>query len=499
MLQTLGYATLDHLIDETVPRSIRLERPLDIGEARSEDEVLEMVRKLASQNQVFRSFIGMGYYDTLTPAVIQRNILENPGWYTQYTPYQAEISQGRLEALLNFQTVVSDLTGLAISNASLLDEGTAAAEAMGLCFSASRSADGKFFFVSDTCHPQTIDVVTTRAESLGIEIVLGHYCSAAWSEQFFGALVQYPDTNGEIHDYSEFANQVHSTGALIVCAADLLSLTLLRPPGEWGADVAVGSAQRFGVPLGFGGPHAGFLAVREEFRRLIPGRVVGVSKDVSGQPALRLALQTREQHIRRDKATSNICTAQVLLAIMASMYAVYHGADGLKQIGSGIRGRTALLAAGLNQLGIKIRTKQFFDTLQIEVADPEKIRSRSLQQRINLRHYPDASVGVSIDEATRDSDIEAILKIVSDKDTLPFELAELDAGKYHLETAVKRETDYLTHPVFSRYHSETELLRYIHRLQRGDLSLTTSMIPLGSCTMKLNAAAEMLPITWPEW
>ncbi len=499
MLQTLDCSTLDHLIDKTVPRSIRLERPLDIGEARSEDEVLEMVRGLAAQNEVFRSFIGMGYYDTITPAVIQRNILENPGWYTQYTPYQAEISQGRLEALLNFQTVVSDLTGLAISNASLLDEGTAAAEAMSLCYSAAGSADGNCFFVSDTCHPQTIDVVSTRAESLDIEIVVQDYRSVAWSEDFFGALVQYPDTGGEIHDYTEFAGQVHSRGALLVCAADLLSLTLLRPPGEWGADVAVGSAQRFGVPLGYGGPHAGFLAVREEFKRLIPGRVVGVSKDVSGRPALRLALQTREQHIRRDKATSNICTAQVLLAIMASMYAVYHGADGLREMASGIRGRTALLAAGLNQLGIEIRTTRFFDTLQIEAGNPEQIRLRGLQRRINLRYYPDASVGVSIDEATRDSDIEAILKVVSGQDTLPFELAELDAGEYELDIALNRETTYLAHPVFNQYRSETELFRYIHRLQRGDLSLTTSMIPLGSCTMKLNAAVAMLPITWPEW
>jgi glycine cleavage system P protein (glycine dehydrogenase) len=498
MLQECGFKSLDALVDAAVPAQIRQRKPLNFPASRSEHGLLAELRKVAEQNQVFRSFIGMGYYECITPGVVQRNILENPGWYTQYTPYQAEISQGRLEALLNFQTMVTDLTGLAIANASLLDEATAAAEAMTMCH-ALKGKDGKnTFFVSESCHPQTIAVVRTRAEALGISVVVGNHNTLAFSESVFAALVQYPASDGTIYDFRAFGESVHKHDALFIVAADLLGLTLLPSPGEFGADVAIGSAQRFGVPMGYGGPHAAFIATRDAHKRHLPGRIVGVSKDAQGRPALRLALQTREQHIRREKATSNICTAQVLLAIMASMYAVYHGPDGLKKIAQRVQRLTAALASGLQRLGHEVVNENFFDTLRIQV------RGRSVKDilrvaeahRVNLRVYDSESVGVSLDEATSSEDLELLLQIFNSDRPLGFRIEDLDLAPPELPS---RTTPFLTHPVFKRYHSETEMLRYIRRLESRDLSLTTSMIPLGSCTMKLNATAEMLPVSWPEF
>jgi glycine dehydrogenase len=498
MLQECGFKSLDALVDAAVPAQIRYRKPLNLPASRSEHGLLAELRKAAEQNQVFRSFIGMGYYECITPGVIQRNILENPGWYTQYTPYQAEISQGRLEALLNFQTMIADLTGLQIANASLLDEATAAAEAMTMCRALKGKEAKNTFFVSETCHPQTIAVVRTRAEALGISVEVGNYHSLVLSENVFAALVQYPATDGTVHDFRAFGERVHKHDALLIVATDLLSLTLLVPPGEFGADVAVGSSQRFGVPMGYGGPHAAFIATRDAHKRHLPGRIVGVSKDAQGRPALRLALQTREQHIRREKATSNICTAQVLLAIMASMYAVYHGADGLKKIAERIHRLTAALASGLQRLGCEIANENFFDTLRIQV------RGRSIKdvlrtaetRRVNLRVYDSETVGVSLDEATSSEDLELLLRIFNADRPLNFRVEDLEIANLDLPS---RKTPFLTHPVFNRYHSETEMLRYIRRLESRDLSLTTSMIPLGSCTMKLNATAEMLPVSWPEF
>ncbi len=504
MLDLLGYPSLDALIDQAVPSQIRLRRPLQLPAARSEQEVLAALKEIASQNQVFRSCIGMGYYDCITPAVLQRNILENPGWYTPYTPYQAEIAQGRLEALLNFQTLVIDLTGLAVANASLLDEATAAAEAMTLCHSArdGRSA----FFVSADCHPQTIDVVQTRAAALGIEVIVGDHQTLQFSDRIFGALVQYPNTYGEVLDYAGFVEQAHAAGALVAVATDLLSLTLLRPPGEFGADVAFGSAQRFGIPLGYGGPHAAFFATRDALKRSLPGRIVGVSKDSRGRPALRLALQTREQHIRREKATSNICTAQALLASLAAMYACYHGPDGLRQIAQRVHLLTVILARALTRLGYKAgqasRLSCFFDTLRIglgatSAADIVKLAEA---HRFNFRTIDAHTVGISLDETTTEQDLLDICRVFNGNLPPDFNLADLaaeaDAG---YAAPFARTSQYLTQPVFNRYHSETEMMRYLKRLESRDLSLTTSMIPLGSCTMKLNAAAEMFPITWPEF
>jgi glycine dehydrogenase len=496
MLQLLGRPTLDALIDEAVPKQIRLPRPLQLPAGRGEYEVLAELKTIASQNQVCRSFIGMGYYDCITPAVLQRNILENPGWYTQYTPYQAEISQGRLEALLNFQTMVTDLTALDIANASLLDEATAGAEAMTMCHALK---DGRnVFFVSEDCHPQNIDVVKTRAKALGIEVVVGNHESFQFNDKVFGALVQYPNTYGAIHDFSGFIEQAHTAGAMITVATDLLALTLLKPPGEFGADIAIGSAQRFGVPLGYGGPHAAFFATRDAFKRHMPGRIVGVSKDSRGKPALRLALQTREQHIRREKATSNICTAQALLANIASMYACYHGPEGLKAIAKRVHSLTAVLAAGLRKLNYQIVHDSFFDTLKISLVgrNSAEIFKIAESHKINFNHYNTQWFGISLDEATSLADVELLLRVFNGDKSPDFKLSELDAPK---SSFVIRHSSFLTHKVFNSYHSETEMLRYIKRLESRDLSLTTSMIPLGSCTMKLNAAVEMLPITWPEF
>jgi glycine dehydrogenase len=503
MLKVLGLPTLEALIDRTVPPAIRQQRSLRLPGDRSEHAALAQLKEIASKNQVFRSFIGMGYYDCITPPVIQRNILENPGWYTAYTPYQPEIAQGRLEALLNFQTTIIDLTGLEIANASLLDEGTAAAEAMTMSYGLCKTK-AKAFFVSQNCHPQTIQVVQTRARPLGIDVIVGDHQTFKFDIPVFGVLLQYPASDGTIYDYRAFVEQAHAAGALVTVAADPLSLTLLAPPGEWGADIAVGSTQRFGVPLGYGGPHAAYFATKEEFKRQVPGRIVGVSKDIHGKTALRLALQTREQHIRRDKATSNICTAQVLLAVMASMYAVYHGPQGLKQIATRIHKFTAILAAGLKQLGYAISSDSFFDTLRINLGrrSLEDILQACQAQKINLRIFDDRAVGISLDETTTVADLTDLFEIFAGKENLPFTVEELASSHSPLTThhpSLIRTSEFLTHPVFNRYHSETELLRYIHRLQAKDLSLTTSMIPLGSCTMKLNATAEMMPVTWREF
>ena len=501
MLKILGFDSLEQLIDKAVPQVIRAEGGLKLPEAQSEYAALAKLKKIAQKNQVFRSFIGMGYYDCITPGVIQRNILENPGWYTAYTPYQPEIAQGRLEALLNFQTLITDLTGLEIANASLLDEATAAAEAMSMSYGVCKNKTNTFF-VSQECHPQTIAVLRTRAEPLGINIVVGNHETFDFSQPIFGAIVQYPATDGSIYDYADFVEAVHESGALVTVAADPLSLTLLTPPGEFGADIAVGSTQRFGIPLGFGGPHAAYFATKEKYKRQVPGRIVGLSKDVQGKPALRLALQTREQHIRREKATSNICTAQVLLAVMASMYAVYHGPDGIKKIAQKIHSLTASLAEGLKQLDYSIENEYFFDTLRVNLgsSSKEEILQSCQAKKINLRIFDDNSVGISLDETTTEADVEDLLEIFSVDNKFTFSWEELNNPKSKIQNPkLVRKSDFLTHPIFNRYHSETELLRYLHKLEAKDLSLTTSMIPLGSCTMKLNATAEMIPVSWAEF
>ncbi len=506
MLGTLGLSSLDALVAETVPDAIRLTKALDLPAPRGEHEVLGALRARASRNQVFRSFIGMGYHGCLVPGVIQRNVLESPGWYTQYTPYQAEIAQGRLEALLNFQTMVADLTALPLANASLLDEATAAAEAMHMCHALAKG-DRRGFFVADDCHPQTIAVVKTRATPLGITVHVGPAESADFGRgDLFGALLQYPGTDGRIVDHAPLVERAHAGGAMVVVATDLLALTLLRAPGEFGVDIAVGSSQRFGVPMGYGGPHAAFLATRDEHKRQIPGRIVGVSKDAEGRPAYRLSLQTREQHIRRDKATSNICTAQVLLAVMAGMYAVYHGPQGLKAIARRVHGLTDLLAAGLLRLGLDVGNAPFFDTLRVELdraGEQERVLHRAHERRLNLRPYPDGSVGVALDETVTPADLDAILECFSQR-PLSFRAEDLlgeaaEPRSRSLPAPHARTSAFLTHPVFNTHHSEHEMLRYLHRLQARDLSLAHSMIPLGSCTMKLNGSTEMAPVTWPEF
>ncbi len=502
MLGTLGLDSLDALINATVPDPIRLRRSLDLPSHQGEQATLEELKELARQNMVFRSFIGMGYYDCITPSVILRNVLENPAWYTQYTPYQAEIAQGRLEALLNFQTVVSDLTGLPLANASLLDEATAAGEAMSMCQNIV-GQDRNLFLVADDCHPQTIAVLQTRAKPLGITVHVGNpLTDIQQKDKVFGVLVQYPNTDGALFDYHDLAQQVHHAGALMVVATDLLALTLFRPPGEFGADIALGSSQRFGVPMGFGGPHAAFFSTKEEYKRQVPGRMVGVSRDTEGHIAYRLALQTREQHIRRDRATSNICTAQVLLANVASMYAVYHGPEGLRQIAHQVHTFTAILAQGLQELGCQITQEPFFDTIRVTAhrQSPDQILAKAVKQRMNLRPFPDGTFGISLDETTTTSDIQHLLTIFSHGNQSPVSIEELSKTVPHaISSSFARTTPYLTHEVFNRYHSEHELLRYLHQLQTRDLSLVHSMIPLGSCTMKLNATAEMAPITWPEF
>jgi len=505
MLATLGLHSLDTLADAAIPRDIRLNQPLGIPEREGEQAVLARLKGIASQNKVYRSLIGMGYYDCITPGVIQRNILENPAWYTQYTPYQAEISQGRLEALVNFQTMVADLTGLPLANASLLDEATAAAEAMAMCYAITRHAgqERNEFFVSRDCHPQTLAVLQTRAEPLGITIRSGVPSpDDCLRPKLCGLLLQYPATDGYVGDFSALVAQAHEAGVLVVVATDLLALTLLRSPGEFGADIAVGSTQRFGVPIGFGGPHAAFLATKEEYKRQVPGRLVGVSRDVTGKPAIRLSLQTREQHIRREKATSNICTAQVLLAVMAGMFAVYHGPDGLRRIAERIHGLTLLLAEGLRRLGFDVLPKVFFDTVRIPVSktQADQIVARANEQGINFRHYEDGSIGMSLDEVSSQEEVHRLLQLFVGHDQLPFRLSDLAATiDPHYPAPLARSSPYLTHEVFHRYRSEHEMLRYLHRLQAKDLSLVHSMIPLGSCTMKLNATTEMLPVTWPEF
>jgi len=500
MLSTLGYDSLDSLIDATVPERIRFRSQLSIPAARTEAETLALLRCIAARNKVFRSYIGMGFSDCVTPPVIQRNIVESPAWYTAYTPYQAEIAQGRLEALLNFQTMVADLTGLPIANASLLDESTAAAEAMGLAHALAGKGGKEVFLVADDCHPQTISVVQTRAAARGLTVHVLPYDKFEFGPQVFGALVQYPATDGAIRDYSSICDDAHAHDALVTVAADLLSLVLLSPPGEWGADIVVGNTQRFGVPLGYGGPHAGFLATRDEYKRQIPGRIIGVSRDADGAPALRMALQTREQHIRREKATSNICTAQVLLAVVASMYAVYHGPEGLERIAKRVHQLTAALAEGIRRLGLRIVHEDYFDTLRVDLGagKGKDVMARAVESRINFRRLGDNEIGISLDETTSLADVVDILKLLSGSSATDTNFDELlAASDPRYDERFRRTSAFLTHPVFNKYHSETELLRYIYRLQARDLSLVHSMIPLGSCTMKLNATAEMMPITWP--
>jgi glycine dehydrogenase len=510
MLKVVGAASLEELTAQTVPAAIRSAKALNLPQALSESGALAELRAMAQKNKVHKSFIGMGYYDTITPPVILRNIMENPGWYTQYTPYQAEISQGRLEALLNFQTMITDLTALPVANASMLDEATVAAEAMNMCHASN--PDRNVFFVSDNCHPQTIAVVKTRAKWLGIEVVVGNegdlfHDSLSQNirpKHLCGILVQYPGTDGRIEDYGQLTELAHNDGILVVAATDLLALTLIKPPGEWdggGADIAVGSAQRFGVPMGFGGPHAAFMACKQEFTRKLPGRIVGVSRDVHGNPAYRLSLQTREQHIRREKATSNICTAQVLLAIMASMYAVYHGPEGLKAIATRVAKLTGLVVAELSDIGVERKAEPFFDTIAISVSPSYRkaIEQLSVTRGMNFRYQSDKVI-ISLDETCTVEDVGEILTVLSDAaKSAGVELTEygLDGSQFNWGNS-QRTSPILTHPIFNSYHTEHEMLRYINRLQAKDLSLTTSMIPLGSCTMKLNATSEMIPVTWKE-
>ena len=502
MVRMLGYDSLDAFIAAVVPDDIRLKEPLALPPGRGEGEVLQALRGMAGQNRVFRSFIGMGYYPCFTPQVIQRNVMENAGWYTAYTPYQAEIAQGRLEALLNFQTMVSDLTGLEIANASLLDEATAAAEAMHLTEAATKSGGNPVYLVSEGCHPQTIAVVRTRAAAREITVVVADPASFTFGPGVMGALVQYPATDGKVEDYRALCDAAHAAGALVAVATDLLALTLLVPPGEWGADIAVGSSQRFGVQMAYGGPHAAFFATRDAYKRYLPGRIIGVSRDVAGRPALRMALQTREQHIRREKATSNVCTAQVLLAVMASMYAVYHGPEGLRRIAERVHTLTALLATALRRLGYRIVHTAFFDTLCVEVerwALP-RLLDAARARGINLRTIDATHIGISLDEPTTLGNLADLVTVFSLNEVLPFMVEDLGAKP---DTAIpepfRRTSPYLTHPVFHKYRSETQMLRYIEQLEARDLSLTVAMIPLGSCTMKLNATFEMVPVSLREW
>ncbi len=500
MLAELGMKSLDELIDKVVPASIRRAKPLAVKASRSESQVLDQLYQISTRNQLYKSFIGMGYYNTQTPTVIERNLLRNPAWYTAYTPYQAEISQGRLEALLNFQTMISDLTGMEIANASMLDEATSAAEAMTLCQRKSKSK-ANVFFVANSCHPQTIAVIANRALHFGIEIVVGDPFKDLDDLDLFGVLLQYPCSTGEILDYRELVQQIHEHKALVAVAADLLSLTLLTPPGEFDADIVVGSSQRFGIPLGYGGPHAAYMATREAFKRSMPGRLIGVSIDTRGKPALRLALATREQHIRREKATSNICTAQALLAIMASMYAVYHGPDEIRRIAQRIHRLTVILADGLRELGHTVPTKHFFDTITVTTGNAtEFVMAAARSEKINLRYVDMNTVGISLDEKATPGDVETLFNIFTHDRGDEVSLSALDANaKSTLPKALVRTSKYLTHPVFNKYHSETDLMRYMRKLADKDLALDRSMIPLGSCTMKLNAATQLVPVTWPGY
>src|SRR3990172_368189 len=507
MLKSIGVKSPDQLISETIPENIRLNKKLNLDDPVTEFRFLENLKKIAAKNKVFKSYIGMGYYPTRVPAVIQRNILENPGWYTQYTPYQAEIAQGRLEALMNFQTMVIDLTGLPIANASLLDEGTAAAEAMSMFFHISKSKAHKFF-VSDDCFPQTIDVMRTRAVPLGIELIVGKFSDVTLTDEYFGMLLQYPSDKGEVYDYKNLIESAHQKNIFTVVAADLLSLTLLTPPGEFGADVVIGNSQRFGVPMGYGGPHAAFFATKDEFKRNIPGRIIGASIDGHGNTAFRMALQTREQHIRREKATSNICTAQVLLAVMAGMYAVYHGPKGLREIGE----RTHLIARVIDESLKLLRfnqiNKNYFDTLKIVFSNNsnkeiDSIRKIALVRKINLRYIDDNAIGISINEVTDFEEMKEIISVFEEargkkiNDDKFLELSKNISVSFPENFA--RTSEYMKHPAFNSYHSETEMMRYIKELENKDLSLVHSMTSLRSCTMKLNAATEMFGISWPEF
>ena len=498
MLKTLGYANLEELSNKSIPKDIQYRDNLGIGPALSEAEGLELLASYAKQNKIFKTYIGMGYNTCIVPSVIQRNILENPGWYTQYTPYQAEISQGRLEALLNFQTMIIDLTGFPIANASLLDEGTAAAEAMNLAF--NQKPNSKKFFVSEDCHPQSIEVIRTRAEALDIEVVLGKESQFVASEEYFGCLLQYPNTRGHIQDYTNWIAQCHKNNIMVCMAADILSLCLLKSPAELGADIAIGTTQRFGLGMFYGGPHAAYFATSDKYKRQAPGRIIGLSKDATGKNAMRLALQTREQHIRRDKATSNICTAQVLLAVAASMYAVYHGPEGLKNIAQQVHINTNILAKALKQLGFQTQ-EHFFDCLEVVVKDSDSIISLAQQKEINLRRLDLGHIGIHLDESTRLEDIQSIVEVFAASiQTKAPDIYKFSANANEaIPASLRRTSAFLQHKNFNSYHSETEFLRYITRLQSRDLSLANAMIPLGSCTMKLNATSEMLPISWPEF
>ncbi len=489
MAAEIGFDSVRQLVDAAVPDSIRRRQPFDLPVAKSETGALAELKQIMSRNQVCRSLIGMGYHDCITPSVILRNILENPGWYTAYTPYQPEISQGRLEACLNFQTMITELSGLDVANASLLDEGTAAAEAMSMCAAGNRNA--KTFFVSAGCHPQTIAVLQTRAEPIGVKIVVGNHDDYEFVDGVFGALVQYPETSGSICDFTSFTERAHAARVKVVAAADLLALTVLQPPGQWGADIAIGNSQRFGVPLGFGGPHAAWIACTDKLKRKLPGRLVGVSRDANGKPAYRLALQTREQHIRRDKATSNICTAQVLLGVVASMYAVYHGPQGLRKIADRIHLQTRILAQSLSAAGYELRHTDFFDTIRLAHEDTDGVVTKTCEAGFNLRSFDNGDIGITLDEQTTDAEVDSLLELLGANRTAPAESAGFGLNE-------SRKDDFLSQPVFNSYHTETEMMRYLHRLESKDLALNTSMIPLGSCTMKLNAAAEMMPISWPE-
>ena len=506
MLQKIGVSTVDQLIDQAVPASIRLKKELNLADGLNEYEYLKHLKSLASKNKVFKSYIGTGYYNTISPGVIQRNILENPGWYTSYTPYQAEISQGRLEALLNFQTMVSDLTGMPLANASLLDEGTAAAEAMIMLYnSRTREAvkrNANSFFISEKLFPQTIEVLKTRAYPLGIDLILGDHNTFIFNENIFGAIVQYPDKTGEIINYSEFTKKAHENEAGVVVAADILSLALLTPPGEWGADVVVGTTQRFGIPMGFGGPHAGYFATTESYKRNIPGRIIGVSKDAKGNRALRMALQTREQHIKREKATSNICTAQALLASMAGFYAAYHGPQGIKNIALDIHENTVRISEELTNFGCEIINKTFFDTLTVHLpksVELEILRKRATDLEINFNYIDEKTISLSVDETTSFNDIIVILEIFAELTGKSFRNFTDKTSQKNIPTELRRTSSFLTHEVFNTFHSETEMMRYMKYLENKDLALNRTMIPLGSCTMKLNAAAQLFSLSWPEF
>lgn len=502
MLKTVGAGSVDELIDQTLPSAIRLQKPLNLPRPKSEQEFLQYIKRIASKNAVLKSYIGKGYYDTITPNVILRNILENPAWYTAYTPYQAEIAQGRLEMLLNFQTVVTDLTGMEIANASLLDEATAAAEAMTMLHAARAGARKKAntFFVSELCHPQTIDLIYTRAKPIGIDVVVGNHATVdLTSEEIYAALVQYPATQGEVIDYTDFIATAHELGITVAVAADLLALTLLKSPGEMGADVVIGSSQRFGVPMGYGGPHAAYFATKDAFKRQIPGRIIGVSVDGEGNRALRMALQTREQHIRREKATSNICTAQVLLAVIAGAYSVYHGPQGIRNIASRVHGLTHLFVDTIKKFNYEVVTQNFFDTVTIKTPLTRKLREQALKYAINLCYHGEESVSVAFDEAKTFDDVIALLNVFAEVSGFQGEMVIDEEFEFSLPENLARTSEYLTHPVFNTHHTEHEMLRYLKSLENKDLSLVHSMISLGSCTMKLNATAEMIPLTWPEF